>query len=86
MDCLSDFDECIKPGQVDVSACHLGQTLTFKSISLPPFRTQRTFTDLETAQPILAEKRMVITLICDENQVFSCAQKALHFSLYEDHI
>ena len=86
MECLSGSDECIKPGQVDVSACHLGPTLTFKSISLPLLRTQRTFTDVETEQLTLAKKRMVIALICDENQVFSCAQKALHFSLYKDHI
>ena len=47
---------------------------------------EQAFTDVETAQPTLAEKRMVMTLICDENRVPSCALKAHHFSLYEDHI
>ena len=47
---------------------------------------EQAFTDVETAQPTLAEKRMVMTLICDENGASSRALKAHHFSLYKDHI
>ena len=47
---------------------------------------EQAFTDVKTAQPTLAEKRMVIVSICDENGDSPRALKAHHFSHYEDHI